>query len=165
MRLQKPFLPRSHPAALASVAAHTTSATNHSATVLSLPLSSLPLPLPLPPVVPAYTTPLSTHHYPFSTSTTTPSASSTNALSRLPLPPLSLSYAHLLHSQTQASISPMISPALSISSSPVTPSGSERDRESDDDYVNASYIQPLGTNKRYIATQGPLESTYSDFWA
>lgn len=33
-----------------------------------------------------------------------------------------------------------------------------------DDYVNASYVQPLGTHKRYIATQGPLPSTYVDFW-
>ncbi|KAF9056400.1 hypothetical protein BJ165DRAFT_1433114 [Panaeolus papilionaceus] len=37
-------------------------------------------------------------------------------------------------------------------------------KESDDDYVNASYVQPLGTNKRYIATQGPLPSTFTDFW-
>ncbi|KDQ54952.1 hypothetical protein JAAARDRAFT_38069 [Jaapia argillacea MUCL 33604] len=33
-----------------------------------------------------------------------------------------------------------------------------------DDYVNASYVQPLGTKKRYIATQGPLEATFADFW-
>lgn len=33
-----------------------------------------------------------------------------------------------------------------------------------DDYVNASYVQPLGTRKRYIATQGPLEATFADFW-
>ena len=33
-----------------------------------------------------------------------------------------------------------------------------------DDYVNASFVQPLGTRKRYIATQGPLPSTYIDFW-
>ncbi|KAH7883981.1 hypothetical protein F5I97DRAFT_1813161 [Phlebopus sp. FC_14] len=33
-----------------------------------------------------------------------------------------------------------------------------------DDYVNASYVQPLGTRKRYIATQGPLPATYVDFW-
>ncbi|KAF9569789.1 hypothetical protein CPC08DRAFT_756770 [Agrocybe pediades] len=37
-------------------------------------------------------------------------------------------------------------------------------RETDDDYINASYIQPLGTNKRYIATQGPLPATFTDFW-
>ena len=35
---------------------------------------------------------------------------------------------------------------------------------SPDDYVNASYVQPLGTNKRYIATQGPLQATFDDFW-
>ncbi|KZV74761.1 phosphatases II [Peniophora sp. CONT] len=36
--------------------------------------------------------------------------------------------------------------------------------DSSDDYVNASYVQPLGTNKRYIATQGPLPETFTDFW-
>lgn len=35
---------------------------------------------------------------------------------------------------------------------------------SPDDYVNASYVQPLGTRRQYIATQGPLQSTYNDFW-
>ncbi|EGO02818.1 hypothetical protein SERLA73DRAFT_70304 [Serpula lacrymans var. lacrymans S7.3] len=34
----------------------------------------------------------------------------------------------------------------------------------EDDYVNASYVQPLGTCKRYIATQGPLPATFVDFW-
>ncbi|KAI5991420.1 hypothetical protein EDD15DRAFT_2169147 [Pisolithus albus] len=33
-----------------------------------------------------------------------------------------------------------------------------------DDYVNASYVQPLGTRKKYIATQGPLPATFLDFW-
>ncbi|KAJ7226090.1 hypothetical protein GGX14DRAFT_349051 [Mycena pura] len=33
-----------------------------------------------------------------------------------------------------------------------------------DDYVNASYVQPLGTRRHYIATQGPLETTFGDFW-
>ncbi|KAF7320133.1 hypothetical protein MKEN_00797800 [Mycena kentingensis (nom. inval.)] len=33
-----------------------------------------------------------------------------------------------------------------------------------DDYVNASFVQPLGTRRRYIATQGPLDSTFDDFW-
>lgn len=32
------------------------------------------------------------------------------------------------------------------------------------DYINASFIAPRATNKRYIATQGPLPSTYRDFW-
>ncbi|KAJ3849300.1 hypothetical protein EV368DRAFT_47595 [Lentinula lateritia] len=36
--------------------------------------------------------------------------------------------------------------------------------EDHDDYVNASYVQPLCTTKRYIATQGPLEATFVDFW-
>ncbi|KAI0252674.1 hypothetical protein BJV78DRAFT_1281525 [Lactifluus subvellereus] len=35
---------------------------------------------------------------------------------------------------------------------------------STDDYVNASHVQPLGTKRRYIATQGPLPETFNDFW-
>ncbi|KAF8640880.1 hypothetical protein AX17_000528 [Amanita inopinata Kibby_2008] len=37
-------------------------------------------------------------------------------------------------------------------------------RDSEDDYVNASYVQPLGTRRRYIATQAPLPATFLDFW-
>lgn len=37
-------------------------------------------------------------------------------------------------------------------------------KDADDDYVNASYVQPLGTSRRYIATQGPLPATFTDFW-
>jgi protein tyrosine phosphatase len=32
------------------------------------------------------------------------------------------------------------------------------------DYINASFVQPKGTSRRYIATQGPLDTTYRDFW-
>ncbi|KAF2747341.1 hypothetical protein M011DRAFT_402893 [Sporormia fimetaria CBS 119925] len=32
------------------------------------------------------------------------------------------------------------------------------------DYVNASHIQTRYSNKRYIATQGPLPATFNDFW-
>lgn len=32
------------------------------------------------------------------------------------------------------------------------------------DYFNASYISPKGSRNRYIATQGPLPDTFSDFW-
>jgi protein tyrosine phosphatase len=32
------------------------------------------------------------------------------------------------------------------------------------DYINASFVQPRGTSRRYIATQGPMDSTFSDFW-
>jgi tyrosine-protein phosphatase 2/3 len=39
-----------------------------------------------------------------------------------------------------------------------------KSRPEDDDYMNASYVQPLGTKKRYIATQGPLPATFTDFW-
>ncbi|CAH1756262.1 6968_t:CDS:2 [Entrophospora sp. SA101] len=37
-------------------------------------------------------------------------------------------------------------------------------KEGDCDYVNASFLQAKGCNKRYIATQGPLPTTYEDFW-
>ncbi|OXG19580.1 protein-tyrosine-phosphatase [Cryptococcus neoformans Tu401-1] len=36
--------------------------------------------------------------------------------------------------------------------------------DQDSDYINASFIQPRGTSRRYIATQGPLDATYRDFW-
>ncbi|KAL1610284.1 phosphotyrosine-specific ptp2-like protein [Paraconiothyrium brasiliense] len=32
------------------------------------------------------------------------------------------------------------------------------------DYVNANHVQPSFSNKRYIATQGPLPATFNDFW-
>ncbi|KAG0039283.1 hypothetical protein BGZ83_002843 [Gryganskiella cystojenkinii] len=36
---------------------------------------------------------------------------------------------------------------------------------SSDDYINASFLKsPLSGNKTYIATQGPLPSTFQDFW-
>ncbi len=37
-------------------------------------------------------------------------------------------------------------------------------RDDGSDYINANFIQPHGTNKRYIATQGPLDATFQDFW-
>lgn len=36
--------------------------------------------------------------------------------------------------------------------------------EDESDYINASFVQPRGTSRRYIATQGPLDATYRDFW-
>ncbi|KAG0276499.1 hypothetical protein BGZ96_003254 [Linnemannia gamsii] len=33
-----------------------------------------------------------------------------------------------------------------------------------DDYINASFLTPPLSRKRYIATQGPLPSTFQDFW-
>ncbi|ORY26158.1 hypothetical protein BCR39DRAFT_542036 [Naematelia encephala] len=36
--------------------------------------------------------------------------------------------------------------------------------DDDSDYINASFVQPRGTSRRYIATQGPLDATYRDFW-
>lgn len=32
------------------------------------------------------------------------------------------------------------------------------------DYVNASHVQLEGSSKRFIASQGPLPTTYPDFW-
>ncbi|PHH65806.1 hypothetical protein CDD81_1533 [Ophiocordyceps australis] len=32
------------------------------------------------------------------------------------------------------------------------------------DYVNASHLKTSGSNKRYIASQGPLPATFEDFW-
>jgi protein-tyrosine phosphatase len=36
--------------------------------------------------------------------------------------------------------------------------------DDESDYINASYVQPRGSSRRYIATQGPLDATYRDFW-
>jgi protein tyrosine phosphatase len=33
------------------------------------------------------------------------------------------------------------------------------------DYINASHIQASRSNKRYIASQGPLPATFEDFWS
>lgn len=33
-----------------------------------------------------------------------------------------------------------------------------------DDYINASFLTPPLSRKRYIGTQGPLPSTFQDFW-
>lgn len=60
------------------------------------------------------------------------------------LPPVTLSLSSARDIQL-----PLFTPAVSSSA---------------DDYVNASYVQPLGTKKRYIATQGPLPETFNDFW-
>ncbi|EIW86338.1 hypothetical protein CONPUDRAFT_68880 [Coniophora puteana RWD-64-598 SS2] len=55
-------------------------------------------------------------------------------------------------------------PATTSSPAGLIRSPFERELSPEDDYVNASYVQPLGTPKRYIATQGPLPATYVDFW-
>lgn len=36
--------------------------------------------------------------------------------------------------------------------------------DDESDYINASFVYPRGTARRYIATQGPLDATYRDFW-
>ena len=40
----------------------------------------------------------------------------------------------------------------------------DRPADNESDYINASHVQPRGTSRRYIATQGPLDATYRDFW-
>lgn len=40
----------------------------------------------------------------------------------------------------------------------------EKSRSGSGDYFNASYITTKGTKMRYIATQGPLPDTFTDFW-
>ncbi|KAJ3905212.1 hypothetical protein F5879DRAFT_800115 [Lentinula edodes] len=60
--------------------------------------------------------------------------------------------------------SPSRKSAQSADSSSSQPSASTPTSEDHDDYVNASYVQPLCTTRRYIATQGPLEATFVDFW-
>ncbi|GLB44839.1 hypothetical protein LshimejAT787_1801760 [Lyophyllum shimeji] len=45
-----------------------------------------------------------------------------------------------------------------------TDRGKDKATMEEDDYVNVSYVQPPGTNRRYIATQGPLEATFDDCW-
>ncbi|KAK0198083.1 hypothetical protein F5146DRAFT_1018098 [Armillaria mellea] len=80
-----------------------------------------------------------------------------------------------LHSDKSISPPPSLDSAVSSNPSPeltpssfapiLTPSKSRSSNcEDTDDYVNASYVQPLCTRRRYIATQGPLEATFVDFW-
>ncbi|KFA74717.1 hypothetical protein S40288_03924 [Stachybotrys chartarum IBT 40288] len=38
-------------------------------------------------------------------------------------------------------------------------------REGSCDYINASHLQASGSNRKYIATQGPLPATFEDFWS
>lgn len=55
-------------------------------------------------------------------------------------------------------------PQFNLAVIPPSNTGDQPSDPSVDDYVNASYVQPLGTRKRYIATQGPLPATFVDFW-
>ena len=59
---------------------------------------------------------------------------------------------------------PPITQSLSTARSIQLPLSTPAAASSTDDYVNASFVQPLGTRKRYIATQGPLSETFKDFW-
>lgn len=146
----------------AAVAAQTSSATNHSPVAASsfgdgasqtAPQASF---VPALPVVPAYITPLTTH-YPRG-------PLSSHTLSQIPFPPF-VSHAPPtpFSAFANGTPSPLTSPTPTTPGSSYAASASDAG-EDEDDYVNASYVQPLGTNKRYIATQGPLESTFVDFW-
>ena len=82
---------------------------------------------------------------------------------KLPTPPPNPGTLHPLTLPQAIEFLPPVTLSLS-STRPIqlplnTPAGS-----STDDYVNASYVQPLGTKRRYIATQGPLPETFKDFW-
>ena len=89
------------------------------------------------------------------------------SIGKLPTPPSSNSNPGTLHPLTlpePADFLPPITLSLSTSRSIQLPLHTPAIPSSTDDYVNASYVQPLGTKKRYIATQGPLPETFNDFW-
>ena len=88
------------------------------------------------------------------------------SIGKPPTPP-SNSNAGFLHPITlpqPADFLPPVTLSLSTSRSIQLPLNTPAMPSSTDDYVNASYVQPLGTKKRYIATQGPLPETFNDFW-
>ena len=85
-----------------------------------------------------------------------------------PTPPSYNSNPGTLHPLTlpqPADFLPPVTLSLSSSRSIQLPLHTPAIPSSTDDYVNASYVQPLGTKKRYIATQGPLPETFNDFWS
>src|SRR6266702_3041750 len=88
------------------------------------------------------------------------------AIGKLPTPS-SNSNPGTLHSLTlpqPADFLPPVTLSLSSSRSIQLPLFTPAIPSSTDDYVNASFVQPLGTKRRYIATQGPLPETFNDFW-
>ncbi|KAI9445507.1 hypothetical protein H4582DRAFT_2053503 [Lactarius indigo] len=88
------------------------------------------------------------------------------SIGKLPTPP-SGSNPGTLHPLTlpqPADFLPPVTLSLSSSRSIQLPLNTPAIPSSTDDYVNASFVQPLGTKKRYIATQGPLPETFNDFW-
>ncbi|KAI0005412.1 hypothetical protein BJV74DRAFT_880678 [Russula compacta] len=82
-----------------------------------------------------------------------------------PTPP-SNSTSGPLHPITLPQPTDFLPPVLSLPStrSIQLPLNTPAASSSADDYVNASYVQPIGTKRRYIATQGPLPETFNDFW-
>ncbi|KAH9075747.1 hypothetical protein EDB83DRAFT_2515442 [Lactarius deliciosus] len=89
------------------------------------------------------------------------------SIGKLPTPP-SNSKPGTLHPLTlpqPADFLPPVTLSLSSSRSIQLPLNTPAIPSSTDDYVNASFVQPLGTKKRYIATQGPLPETFNDFWS
>ena len=85
---------------------------------------------------------------------------------KLPTSPSSSNpaFLHLLTLPQPTDFLPPVTLSLTSSRSVQLPLSTPAVSSTTDDYVNASYVQPLGTKKRYIATQGPLPETFNDFW-
>ncbi|KAI9512300.1 hypothetical protein F5148DRAFT_1163839 [Russula earlei] len=84
---------------------------------------------------------------------------------KLPTPPFSNPGSlHPITLPRPSDFLPPVTLSLSAARSIQLPLNTPAVSSSTDDYVNASYVQPLGTKKRYIATQGPLPETFKDFW-
>ncbi|KAG0696285.1 hypothetical protein DFH29DRAFT_951925 [Suillus ampliporus] len=97
-----------------------------------------------------------------------PQSAGPKTISPLVMPTYTPHLGHLPHgpvsaiSQGPSSATGMSLPQFNMTVVP--PPNKPLDPSPADDYVNASYVQPLGTRKRYIATQGPLPATFVDFW-
>ncbi|KAH9177017.1 hypothetical protein EDB89DRAFT_2065200 [Lactarius sanguifluus] len=89
------------------------------------------------------------------------------SIGKLPTPPSNSNPGtlHLLTLPQPADFLPPVTLSLSSSRFIQLPLHTPAIPSSTDDYVNASFVQPLGTKKRYIATQGPLPETFNDFWS
>lgn len=96
------------------------------------------------------------------TSVVTPSSleQKTNDQSNSPISTNNSSFSSATTSITTSSTANTSSPASATSA---TASQYQHDNGTND-YFNASYISPKGSRNRYIATQGPLPDTFSDFW-
>lgn len=68
------------------------------------------------------------------------------------------------YDHTRVKLPVLNSQAQGGSSSASSAAATTPGREGTHDYFNASYITAKGTPLRYIATQGPLPDTFTDFW-